>query len=203
MRCPASQKRWNEGVRPTLPSAGMKFAAIGELAIRPLVALGGSCLRRSGDGCSKGRTPICGCRMNAPDIAGLVESDAYHPALASHPQRHTVRNPGGRTFAGREFVQKDFRSRLQRASEPYPATLGVDHQRVSSLGERVRCVQAGNAKWNLGANSSAAPRFSRLFRRVHKWAGGQKISVGLHPILSLGQGFGGEVLRRSAHQSNQ
>jgi hypothetical protein len=25
----------------------------------------------------------------------------------------------------------------------------------------------------------------------------------LHPILSLGQGFGGEVLRRSAHQSNQ
>ena len=160
-------KAADEGVRPTLPSTGMKFSAIRELAIRPLIALGGSCLRHAGGSGGGFRTPICGCRMNAPDIARLVERDAYHPALAFHPQRHTVRNPGGRTFACREFVQEDLRSRLQRAGKPYPATLGVDHQRVTSLGERIRRVQAGNAKWNLGANSSAAPRFSRLFRRVH------------------------------------
>jgi len=165
---PRKSKAADEGVRPTLPSTGMKLSAIRELAIRPFVTLGGSCLCDCGDNGGGFRTPICWCRMNAPDIAGFVKRDAYHPALASHPQRHAVRNPGGRAFGGREFVQEDFRSSLQRARKPHPATLGIDYQRMRSLGERIRRVQAGNAKWNLGANSSTAPRcFSALFRRVH------------------------------------
>ena len=106
--------------------------------------------------------------MNPPDVAGFVERDAYHPPLASGAQRNTVGHVGGHTLADRKVVQGDCQSRLQRTGKPYTAALGVEHERVSGLGERGRRVQAGNAKRNLGADACAAPsRVNGLFGGVH------------------------------------
>jgi hypothetical protein len=156
----------------------MELSAIGKSAIRPFAAFGRRCLGRCrGDG-GRFRTPILGSRMNAPDIAGFVERHADHPALASCPQGDTVRDSGGRAFAGREFVQEDFRSGLQWSRKPYTATLGIYHQGVAGLGKRIGCVQASNAKRNLGADSGATPpRFCRFFCRVHRSSSHESVLI--------------------------
>ncbi len=107
--------------------------------------------------------------MNSPDIAGLIESDTYQPVVASLSQGHAVGNPGSNPFAGREFVQEDFGSGLQRPREPNPATLRIDHQCVTGLREWGSRIESGDAKRNLSPNSgSTRSGVYRFFSRVHR-----------------------------------
>jgi hypothetical protein len=137
-----------------LPSARVELSAVRELTIGPFAALGvnGRCCR----GRVSLRIPIRRSRMNPPDIAQFVECQAHYPALASHSQGHTVGDASRNTFATGELVEAHGLSGLQRTRNPYAATLGIYHQGVARLGEWGFCIDSGNTKRDLGADSSAA-----------------------------------------------
>jgi hypothetical protein len=146
----------------TLPSAGMEFAAVGELAVGPFAGFCGGGRTRYRRRYYRFRAPVFGGWMDPPDIPRLVQCDSYDPALASASQGHAIGNPGSHAHAGRKFVQKDFRSRLQRTRKPNAAPLRIDHQGVPRFREWGGRLQGSNPKWNLGANSGASP--SRIYR---------------------------------------
>src|SRR5579862_6739111 len=148
----------------------MKLAASGELSERPFAALRGT------GGCASGRgrgdctfgTPICRRGMDTPNVARFVESDSDHPPLAAGAERHTVGDECRYALAAGQIVQRDGVSRFQLAREADAAALRIQHQCVPGFRKWDCGIQAGHAKWNLGANTGAAPsRFGYFFRGVH------------------------------------
>ena len=101
--------------------------------------------------------------MNAPHIAGFVERDADHPPLASGTQGHAVGDPSRHALASWQFVQRNRHPRFQRARQAHAATLRIQNEGVSGLGELDRRIETSDAKGNLGADPGAAPAgLSRL-----------------------------------------
>jgi len=126
--------------------------------------------------------------MNAPHIAGFVECDADHPPLASGPQGHTVCNACRHACAAGQFVQRNCHARFQRARQAHAATLRIQNESVSGLGELDRRIETGDAKRNLGANAGATPvGFVRLCRCLFVGVHNEKVLMILWPEGKLDQ----------------
>jgi hypothetical protein len=142
----------------------MEFSPVGELGIGPFVFLSGASRNCEGFGL---RTPVGGSRMYAPNISGLIERQSDQPVLVLNSERDAGGNARSNAPVAGQFVQPDRNPEIQRPRKAHPATLRVHHQRVAAFRELDSRIQAGDAKRNLGSDSSAAPsrvtRFCRLF----------------------------------------
>jgi hypothetical protein len=100
--------------------------------------------------------PVDGRVGDAPDIAVIVERDAYEEMVAACTERQATGDAAGSGCARRKIGEKDRGFQRQRLRTAKAAALSADHQCHARRGEWQTTIHAGDGHGNLDAQPGAA-----------------------------------------------
>src|SRR5262249_53848568 len=121
----------------SLLASRMRLALAGKNRVWPLVFF---LRQRHGRRDGLELSPIGGRRLDAPDVSGLLESDAHQPDVSSGSQGNTIGDASGCACPAWKFIEQNGQTWIERPAESHAATFGIHHQSVTLFAEQHRRV---------------------------------------------------------------